>query len=298
VGVVRDGPHAGVYHDGPEYETGAMLGSNLLIKDLGGLMKEISDADEYGMDIISLGNVIGFLMEAYEKGYIDRLTLDDIDLKWGSVEATLAIIENIAHRKGFGDRAANGVKSLSSEIRRDSHKFAVHCKGQEVAAWNVHVDMGGAMTYITANKGACHLSGDSPDRQNFVAAVDSLGICLFVIWSGVESDLLASLLEPITGQPWDVETYQRAGERIFNLEKCFNYREGFRRRDDSLPDRFFEEPLSYGPGKGAVLKRDELEKALDAFYTERKWDLKTTKPSKEKLLSLGLGFAWEEIKSL
>ena len=298
VGVVRDGPYAGIYHDGPEYETGTMLGPNLLISDLGGLMKEIADADNYGMDIISLGNVLGFLMEAYDKGYLDRNKLDGVDLKWGNVESAITMIDKIARRDGFGDRAAQGVKSLSSIIGRDSHKFAIHCKGQEVAAWNVHVDMSGAMTYVTANKGACHLNGESPARQNFIASVDSLGVCMFVIWAGVESDMMASLLRAITGQPWDAETYLKAGERIFNLEKCFNYREGFRRHDDSLPDRFFEEPLTVGPHKGAILKRDEFEKALDDYYTERDWDPRTTKPSKEKLSSLGLEFAWDAIKNL
>ena len=121
---------------------------------------------------------------------------------------------------------------------------------------------------------------------------------MFVIWAQVESKMMADILGTITGKPWDVETYHKAGERIFNLEKCFNYREGFRRHDDSLPDRFFEEPLTFGPHKGAILKRDELEKALDSYYAGRNWDPKTTKPSQEKLASLGLDFAWEEIKNI
>ena len=105
-GVVKKGAYAGIVHDGPEYETGTMFGANLLVSDLEGLMKAIFDGDDCGLDIISTGNVIGFLMEAYEKGYIDRNFLDGIDLKWGNVDAILEMIEKIAMRKCIGDLAS------------------------------------------------------------------------------------------------------------------------------------------------------------------------------------------------
>lgn len=91
------GKYGGIVHDGPEYETGTMLGSNLLISDMAGLLKIIYNVDDLGLDAISTGAVIGFLMEAYEKGIIDQKFLDGIDLKWGSVDATLAIIEKKSH---------------------------------------------------------------------------------------------------------------------------------------------------------------------------------------------------------
>ncbi len=297
VGVVRSGPYAGVYHDGPEYETGTMMGANLLIGDLSGLMKEIGELDDYGLDQISTGNVIGFLMEAYERGYIDRKFLDGIDLKWGDVEAALALIEKITYREGIGDLASRGVKAIASEVGRDSHEFAIHCKGQELAAHNVHANPPRAFCYATSNRGACHLSGDSLGHQNWSAMTDSTGHCLFAS-GGYGENGIVNLLGAITGQTWDFPSYISTGERIFNLEKCFNYREGFRRRDDALPDRFFEEPLTLGPAKGAALKREDFEKTLDDYYSERGWDPKTTRPSKEKLTSLELDFAWNEIKKI
>ena len=113
-GVVKDGPYAGtIVHDGPEYETGTLFGSNLMLSDLGSLLKAIYDGDDYGLDIISTGNVIGFLMEAYEKKYIDKSFLDGIDLKWGNIEAILKMIEKIAKRDGIGDLASKGLKELA-----------------------------------------------------------------------------------------------------------------------------------------------------------------------------------------
>lgn len=297
VGVVRSGPYAGVYHDGPEYETGTMLGANLLVSDLNGLMKEIAEVDDYGLDQISTGNVIGLLMEAYEKGYIDQKFLDGIDLKWGDVKAILALIKKIAYREGIGKPASQGAKALASQIGGDSHKFAIHCKGQELAAWNVHVSLTQALCYATSNRGACHLNGHNPGSQNINAIEDSTGHCRFAT-GGFGKEGIISFLQAISGQTWSSDNYLKTGERIFNLEKCFNFREGFRRRDDVLPARFFEEPLTIGSKKGAVLNYEDFEKVMDNYYSERDWELRTTKPSREKLYSLGLDFAWEEIKDI
>ncbi len=131
-GVVREGEHDGtLVHDGPEFETGTMLGANLLIGDLGGLMRCIYLADDLGIDAITAGNAIGFLMEAYEKEYIDRGFLDGIDLRWGDVDATLEMLRKIAYRDGVGDLAARGFGALVERIGKDSDKFAMHVKGQD-----------------------------------------------------------------------------------------------------------------------------------------------------------------------
>ncbi len=293
-GAVRSGPYAGIVHDGPEYETGTMMGANLLVSDLEGLMKEIYIVDDLGLDQISTGNVIGFLMEAYEKGYIDSGFLDGIDLKWGDVPSILKMVRKIALREGIGELASKGVKKLSEKIGRDSAKFAIHVKGQELAAWNVHVSLTLGVCYATANRGACHLNGHNPRAQNFAAMNDSTGLCRFAR-RGFRDGLIRELLSSITGFDWTEEEYVKAGERIYNLERTFNYREGFRREDDTIPDRFFEEPLTIGPKKGAVLNRDEFLKAMDDYYSNRGWDLKTTKPSIEKLKSLGLEFVVKEL---
>ncbi|NIO29770.1 MAG: aldehyde:ferredoxin oxidoreductase [Candidatus Latescibacteria bacterium] len=283
------GPYAGIVHDGPEYETGTMLGANLLIDDMEGMMKAIWHGDDFGLDIISVGNVIGFLMEAYDKGLIDLDVLDGIDLKWGNVDAVIQMLHKIAHREGIGEKASKGVHYLAEEIGRESHKFAAHCKGHSLAAWNCHYRPTQALCYVTANRGACHLNGHSAEDQNSTALVDSTGVCLFA-HRGYRENALADIMEAITTREWSSEEYSKAGERIYNLEKSFNFREGFRREDDVIADRFFEEPLTIGRRKGAVLDRGQFEEMMNAYYAERGWDSKTTQPSKDRLKALGLDF--------
>ncbi len=149
----------------------------LLISDMPGLLKAITSLDDLGLDQISTGNVIGFLMEAYEKGLINRAFLDGIDLKWGSVDATLAMIEKIAARDGVGALAAQGVRALSRQIGKGSAKFAIHVKGLELAAHNIQANQPRGLSYATASRGACHMSGDSIAMQNRWAILDSTGMC-------------------------------------------------------------------------------------------------------------------------
>ncbi|QWV97851.1 aldehyde ferredoxin oxidoreductase family protein [Geomonas nitrogeniifigens] len=285
---VTKGKYGGVVHDGPEYETGVMLGSNLMISDMPGLLRAIYNIDDLGLDQISTGNVIGFLMEAYEKGMIDRQFLDGIDLKWGSVDATLAMIEKIAAKDGVGALAAQGVANLSRHIGQGSGKFAIHVKGLELAAHNIQGNQPRALSYVTASRGACHLSGDDIAMQNRRAMLDSTGMCFFPTFEPALEEPMLELLSAITGREYDKAAFEKAGERIFNLEKLFNYREGFRRGDDKLPDRFFEDAFTIGAKKGAVLDRRKFEDMLTKYYQERGWDPETTKPGPAKLKELGL----------
>ncbi|MBF0512858.1 MAG: aldehyde ferredoxin oxidoreductase family protein [Desulfovibrionaceae bacterium] len=294
-GMVKTGPYAGVSHDGPEYESGSMLGANLLINDLPGLLKTIYESDDYGVDFIAAGNTIGFLMEAREKGHIDKKFLDNVDLKWGDVESVRAMLRKISHREGVGDLASRGVKALAKAIGKGSDFYAIHVKGQALAGHNVQVQPPMGLSYVTSNRGACHLSGRDIDQQNQRAALDATGGCFFGAGSPGAGAFLTNkhygqFLAAITGREYSGEDFARLGERVFNLEKMFNLREGFSRADDWLPERFFAEPLTVGPKKGAVLKKDEFTALLDKFYRDRGWDPATTKPSKEKLESLGLGF--------
>jgi aldehyde:ferredoxin oxidoreductase len=287
-GLAR-GKYGGVVHDGPEYETGTMLGSNLLISDMAGMLKAIYNIDDLGLDQISTGNVIGFLMEAYEKGMIDQKFLDGIDLQWGRVDATLAMIDKIALRDGVGDLASQGVKALSRQIGQGSEKFAIHVKGHELAAHNIQANPPRGLCYVTANRGACHLNGENIAMQNTRAMLDSTGLCLFPAFlePALEEPIL-SLLSAITGREYDKAEFTKTGERGFNLEKMFNYREGFRREDDRLPDRFFEDAFTVGPKKGSVLDRDQFDAMLTQYYNDRGWDPETTKPGQSRIKELGL----------
>ncbi|MDX9929370.1 MAG: aldehyde ferredoxin oxidoreductase family protein [Bacteroidales bacterium] len=278
-------------HDGPEYETGTMLGSNLLISDNAGMQKCIYDGDDYGIDIISAGNVIGFLMECYEKGLIERKYLDGIDLKWSSVDGTLAMLKKMAYRQGVGDKAARGVKFLARDIGKGSEVFAIHVKGHELAAWNVHKSPNSyGITYTMSNRGACHLAGGSKTAQDNMALRDSLGTCSFAS-SWFRNDLhYRHFLSAITGLEWTEQEFLEAGERIYNLEKLFNCREGFTSEDDILPERFFTEPFTRGSAAGAVVDRESFAGLVAKYYQDRGWDEQTSRPHPETVARLGLDY--------
>jgi aldehyde:ferredoxin oxidoreductase len=285
------GAYGGLIHDGPEYETGTMLGANLLISDLAGLQKAIYIADDYGIDIISAGNAIGFLMEAYEKGMIDKTYLDGIDLKWSSVDATIEMLYLMGEMKGIGRTASMGVKYLAEEIGQGSEIFAIHVKGHELAAWNVHAAPGYfGVSYATCNRGACHMHGGSPEAQNDLAIRDSIGACSFA--NDWYKDDLAyhHFMKAITGFDWTHQELRKAGERIVNMERIFNAREGFTRADDTIPERFYLEAPTHGPANGMKVGREQFAEILDNHYRQRGWCPEKAAPLPEKLAELGLDF--------
>ena len=268
------GGYETLVHDGPEYETGTMLGANLLINDITGLQKLIYVADDYGIDIISAGNTIGFLMEAYERGDIDIKFLDGIDLKWGDVDASLKMLDLMSKKQGIGKLACHGVKALAEKIGSGSSDYAIHVKGHELAAWNVPVGNAyWAVTYATANRGACHMNGGSSQGQDGSCLRDSMGACNFASsWYRGENHY-RHFMSAITGLEWSEEEFNMAGTRIFNMEKMFNYREGFRREDDTIPEKFFKNKFTVGEHAGAIVKRDEFKTNMDNYYTSRGWNL-------------------------
>ena len=211
-----------------------------------------------------------------------------IDLRWGTVDATLAMIEKIAARDGVGGLAAKGVAALSRQIGQGSEKFAIHVKGLELAAHNIQANQPRGLSYATASRGACHMSGDNIPMQNRRAMLDSTGMCFFPTFEPALEEPMLALLSAITGREYDKAEFEKAGERIFTLEKMFNYREGFRREDDRLPDRFFEDAFTVGAKKGAVLDRTKFEAMLTRYYKDRGWDPETTRPGEAKLKELGL----------
>jgi len=292
-GQVRDGPYVHTVHDGPEYETGTMFGANLQIEDLGGVLRACTLGDDLGLDIIATGNALGFLMEAREKGHLDPSFLEGLDLRWGAAEPVLEMIGRIARREGVGDLVSQGTRVLSWALGPHTAPYAMHVKGMELAAHNVHAHPERGLCYATANRGACHLSGDDKHHQDFAAAADCTGVCLFAatpggLQPGIGATDFAALLTAITGEDWDEARFLRMGERVFALERLFNQREGFTAADDSLPERFFTEPLTVGKRAGAVLDRGAFAESLRAWRLQRGYDPDSGQPTAGTLTGLGL----------
>lgn len=287
IGQVSSGPYKGAIAEGPEYETGTLHGSNCMVTDLGGMMKSIEIADDLGFDSISVANVIGFVMELYEKGIVTSGDLDGIDAKWGNVEAMLALQRKIAKREGVGAILAEGVKVAAAKFGKDADKYAMHIKGQELAAWNVPANHGFAIVYGTSNRGACHQVGPTVEEQQRRTMCDTIVTCRFPYY-GIGTALYQKALNTVTGWKLDDAAFFKISDRIWNLEKVFNAREGFRRADDYVPKRFTTEAFTVGPKKGAILPPETQEKILDEYYTKRGWDVKTSMPTEAKLKDLGL----------
>ena len=286
-GQISGGPWRGVIAEGPGYSAGAMLGSNCGVSSLDGLMKLISRADELGLDPIAAGNVLGFVMDLYAEGVLQQSDLDGLAPVWGDVPVMLELLDRIALRRGIGDILSLGIKKAAHTFGTAAIPFAMHVKGQEMAGWNVPSNPDFALVYGTANRGASHQEGATVQEQHRRTFLDALCVCRFV-YGGVGIAPYQRAVSLATGRQCDDADMLSAGERIWNLEKMFNAREGFRRSDDKVPARMTLLPFTYGPKAGALLKAEQQESILDKYYSERGWDEKTSLPNPEKLKALGL----------
>ncbi|MDW8045122.1 MAG: aldehyde ferredoxin oxidoreductase family protein [Nitrososphaerota archaeon] len=311
---ITSGPYAGMVGHGPEYETLASLGSQCCITDLETVAKANEMCNRYGMDTISVGGIIAFAMECYEKGLLEKKDVEGIELCWGNGEAALELIKLIGERKGIGDILAEGVKRAAERLGGRATEFTMHVKGLEVAMHDPRAYYGWALGYATATTGGRHSEGHPPlinipeigikaiDRhswqglaemiinsQNAICVINSIGLCYFVELMNAQVAHIPELLSAATG--WEGLEWKgllKIGERIFNLKRAFNIRHGISKVEDTLPKRFLREPLMVGASKGIIVNESELNKTIEEYYRLRGWDPQTGVPTKEKLNELNL----------
>jgi aldehyde:ferredoxin oxidoreductase len=307
IGCGRRTKYKEITTNGPEYESLWALGPNCGVSDLEIIFKANSLCNDLGLDTISVGNVIGWFMECGEKGIIPQAP------KFGNGNALLSLIRKIATREDEGDILANGVQVASNQIGKGSEKFACHVKGLELPAYDPRGIKGMALGYITSNSGGTHLNAYTviqevlslphfvdplsddgkaelvKNLQDIFATIDSAEWCKFTSMASFstlkcEVEIYAKLLTTATGFYIDENEFKKIGERIYNLEKLFNIREGLTKKDDRLPYRFQEESLPEGPAKGQTVNIDKI---LRDYYHIRGWDELGT-PSTRKLEELGI----------
>ncbi|MFP4307734.1 MAG: aldehyde ferredoxin oxidoreductase family protein [Desulfococcaceae bacterium] len=312
MGAIRTGKYAHQITDIVEYESAAMFGSNLLIHDIRAVAHLVKRCDQYGLDSISAGSVLGFAFEAAEKGAI--LPPEGAKLEFGSVAAAEFLLEVIAFRKGeLGDILAEGVREASRRIGKDSADYAVHVKGLECPAWGPRGTPGMGLAYMTADRGACHQrgfmigyelggvlhNGEPVDtyalegkaeilkgEQDYLSGTDALVKCDFGAF-GVSAATYARMLGAATGMAVEESTFARVGERIWNQTRLFNLREGLTAADDRLPRRFVEEALPDGPHQGRRISEEDMAYMLADYYRVRGWDSEG-RPAPETLARVGL----------
>jgi aldehyde:ferredoxin oxidoreductase len=298
---VTDGPLKGLFSRGPEYETMYALGSNLSLHDHEALLHANELCDQYGIDTLTTGSVLGLVLEAAENGLVDN----GKDLQFGDPASILGLIEKIAHREGIGDMLAEGPARAAKELGGDAPAYAMQIKNSGYAAWMPRRMKGTGLSFATANRGACHkrapigaeimgfVDGTSTenkaamvkDIQDKVNAYFTLVSCRFAEFI-LPPEILLGMLDGATGQKLDTEQFMRVGERIWNLERVFNVAEGFRREDDVFPKREFE-AIEGEETKEPQMTREEAEFMLDEYYALRCWD-NTGVPTSEGLANLDL----------
>ncbi len=309
-GIIKNGEFEGLYFQGPEFETNWAFGPQCGVKSKEAIIKADFLCDYYGFDTISLGNTVGFLMECFERGLLSKDKTNNLDLRFGNSHALISLIELAGRAEGIGVLVGNGVKYSSERIGKNSADFSIHSKGLELPAYDPRAAQGMGLNYAIGDRGACHshaytvglemfqppsLNPSATDGKAKIvkglceatnAFWDSTGVCKFLL-NACNPDLIRILVNDATGlQIIDVESFKKIGERINNLTRCFNIREGFSRKDDTLPRRLLEEPLSFGSKQEVV----HLDVMLDEYYNLCGWDQNGV-PKRDKLLELDLEFA-------
>ena len=298
-GVISEGKYAGLIAEGPEYETGGLLGSNLGISDFGGMMALIEAADAYGLDAISLGGVLGFTTECVEKGVLTPADLDGIAPAWGKAEPYMELIKKITFRDGkAGKLLSQGVRKMSQQIGKGSEAWAVETKGKEIAAHDPRGDKPRAYSYAIGTCGGDHHEGTNAEELARWAMINSLVMCSFVggyPWGKETPGVFLAMLNPLCGWNMNDAEYWTTAKRIITMERCFQVREGISAKDDILHKRFTTETLPAGPKKGAIFTAEDTKKMHDATYSYFGWDAKGI-PTEKAMKEASLDYLIEDIK--
>jgi len=313
---VTGGPYAGAASEGPDYETIWSLGGNLAITDRAFLVAADSLCDKLGVDTVSTGNAIGFACELFQRGIITKKDADGLELKWGDHGAMVKMVEKIGKREGFGKLLGEGVKRAAEKIGKGAEDYAMEVKGLELPAYEPRAVKGYGLILATSNIGASHMYGrprdelsgkkdrltevdkgkDAAQAEISQATQDAVIQCSFGPVTGLTPQSRSDLLVAATGfsEFGDPAYVEKIGERILCLERSFNVRDGFSRKDDTLPKRMQTEPLKdAGPATGQTFKN--LDGLLDEYYDALGYTRQGI-PSAEKLKELGLDWVIKDIK--
>jgi aldehyde:ferredoxin oxidoreductase len=336
--VIKQGPFAGTYAQGPEYTSQGAFGTEVGCSSMNTILTGNHLVNDYGLDTLEIGSMIGWAMELYEKGILTDKETDGLKLEWGNDEAVLEMVRRIAFREGLGNVLAEGPLRAAEKFGPESLSYLIHVKGMSGLHSDERATPSLALNIAVASRGSDHLRGRpaidlynlpmkvldkiyrNPDgyegpltnnyseyegkprmvlwqEHNFMA-VDCLGVCKYhTIFLSPNHPTFGEFEKMIylnTGLEFSAMDLWNIADRCCTIERLFNLREGMTRKDDWLPDRYFDEPTKLGlPGvKGKCIDREKFTAMIDEYYRLRKWD-KQGVPMKKMLKRLEIEDLWQ-----
>ncbi len=324
---LTQGAFAPLYGEGPEYTSLGAFGTMVDCRKMETVLVANHLVNKYGLDTVETGGLIAWAMELYEKGIITENNTDGLKLEWGNDEVLFELIRKITFREGFGDILADGFKMAISKIGKESEYFAIHVKGMSNIHSDERPTPSLALGIATSTRGADHLRSRpaidlyglpedfleeiygapvSSDYRSYngksrmvwwhellYAVTDSLGICkyqtVFIAVHAPKWDEFSKLIFLVTGIELNNSQLMEVGERIYTLERMINNREGFTRKDDKLPERYFKEatPIGLPRVKNKKIDKEKFEKMLNEYYALHDWDNNGV-PTPQVLRKLGI----------
>jgi aldehyde:ferredoxin oxidoreductase len=290
--LVKNGKYTGTVTEGPEYESCAMLGSNLGIDSFAAVLAANRLCDELGIDTISTGNIVGAVIEGYETGILSLGDLDGKEVTWNDDDAIFDLIHRIARREGIGEILADGSRRILEQWP-EMDKVLLQVKGLEQSAYDSRVGASMGLAYATSDIGAHHTrawtiakeieegSSWTPEQkvdlviyhQTLRPLFDMLGVCrLPWIELGLNERHYERFYRYVTGKESTLEDLLKLSNDVYNLTRRINTRLGASRKDDTLPYKVRKSPILSGPNAGKVLDEKEFEALLSLYYQRRGWD--------------------------
>jgi aldehyde:ferredoxin oxidoreductase len=322
---VKKGPYKGTETGGPMAEAYWNWGWKCGITDIEVICKITELCNSNGLCVNSAAELAAWVMECQERGLLSTEETGGFELTWGDGTGSVKMTEMLIERKGFGNVLAEGVKRAAEQVGHNTEEFAMHVKGMELDAdewrqnkasaltaavsergasvvrpWGFPIDMGVLFSDVTGLK-------EKPDTneekgmakwykpyKDFTIAANCVGVCLYpALFNIPDVHQTIEGYNAISGREIDLKQYLKAGERTVCVQRAFNAREGFDRKDDTLPKRFLTEPVKGGPADGRRIT--DLDSMLDEYYEESGFDKKTGWPTSAKLEELGLQDVADEL---
>jgi aldehyde:ferredoxin oxidoreductase len=316
---METGPYAGVVSKGPEYETAAGFGLNLLIDNMESIVHANIICNDYGVDTMSASGVIAVVMEAYDRSILEKKDLDGLEARWGNTDDMLNLLRKLVTGEGVGKILGNGPPAVAEWIGNFGEEIVIATKGLDPPLHDPRASFGSGLSFATSNRGACHLEGmthsieygndvlkdygyEKVDRfttegkakltalgQNFMAVYNALGICKLAYVGRVGPDVVTDWTNYVMGWNLTEKDLIEIGERIYNVKRLFNNRLNITRKDDSLSLRILTLQRTEGTAAGQL---PCLNRMLSEYYEVRGWD-EFGIPTPEKVEQLGLGHLME-----